>query len=318
VTPVETDVVDEAAQVLATEAGRPAQGTSRKPGTLRASAKPGERTSLTRKGLLHLILTIVGIAMVFPFIWMLLTSFKTLPQLLQDPLSFWPDPWTFSNYSDAWNAAPFAQAYMNSIYITVLAVVGTLLTASMAGYAFARIKFRGSKIIFIIFLATQMIPKQVTLIPFYLIMSNFGWVDSHLSLIIPAMMVNPFAVFLMRQFVMSLPRELEEAALMDGAGRWRTFWSVVLPNLGPGIGALSIIVALDVFNAFLFPLVLLNSPDLFTVPLLLSSFSGQYGAVNYGLIMAASAVATIPMLVAFVIGQRKIIASMAASGLGGR
>lgn len=267
---------------------------------------------------LHVVLIAAGVGMAFPFAWMLLTSFKTLKQLLQDPLSFWPDPWTVDNYVQAWNAVPFAQAYVNSIYIVLLAVAGTLVTASMAGYAFARIRFRGSRAIFIVFLATQMIPKQVTLIPFYLLMSKFGWVDSHLSLIVPAMLVNPFAVFLMRQFVLSLPRELEEAALVDGAGRWRTFWSIILPNLKPGLGALSIIVALDVWNSFLFPLVLLNSPDLFTVPLLLASFRGQFGSINYGLVMAASAIATIPMLVAFVIGQRRILSSMAASGLGGR
>lgn len=276
------------------------------------------RRRLGRSAVLHIGLVVGGLAMVFPFLWMLLTSLKTLPQLLQDPLSFWPAPWTIQNYIDAWNAAPFAQAYANSIYITVLAVVGTLLTASMAGYAFARIRFRGSRFIFVVFLATQMIPKQVTLIPFYLLMSNLGWVDSHLSLIVPAMLVNPFAVFLMRQFVLSLPKELEEAAIVDGAGRWRIFWSVILPNLKPGLGALSIIVALDVWNSFLFPLVLLNTPDLFTVPLLLSSFRGQFGSINYGLVMAASAVATFPMLVAFVIGQRRILNSMAASGLGGR
>jgi multiple sugar transport system permease protein len=267
---------------------------------------------------LHVVLIAVGVGMAFPFAWMLLTSFKTLKQLLQDPLSFWPDPWTVDNYVQAWNSVPFAQAYVNSIYIAVLVVAGTLVTASMAGYAFARIRFRGSRAIFIVFLATQMIPKQVTLIPFYLLMSKFGWVDSHLSLIVPALLVNPFAVFLMRQFVLTLPRELEEAALVDGAGRWRTFWSVVLPNLRPGLGALSIIIALDVWNSFLFPLVLLNSPDLFTVPLLLASFRGQFGSINYGLVMAASAIATIPMLIAFVIGQRRILNSMAASGLGGR
>ena len=281
-------------------------------------ARPGSARRRLSATVLHVALVVAGVAMVFPFIWMLITSFKTLPQLLQDPTSFWPAPWTLDNYVEAWNAVPFAQAYFNSIYICVLAVVGTLLTASMAGYAFARIKFRGSRLIFIVFLATQMIPKQVTLIPFYLLMAQFGWVDSHLALIVPAMIANPFAVFLMRQFVLSLPKELEEAALVDGAGRWRTFWSIILPNLKPGLGALSIIVALDVWNSFLFPLVLLNSPDLFTVPLLLSSFRGQFGSINYGLVMAASAVATIPMLIAFVIGQRRILNSMAASGLGGR
>lgn len=268
--------------------------------------------------LLHVLLIIGGIVMVFPFVWMLLTSFKTLPQLLTDPLAFLPDPWTFDNYTEAWNAVPFGQAYLNSIYIAVLVVIGTLITASMAGYAFARIPFRGSKVIFIVFLATQMIPAQVTLIPFYLLMSQLGWVDSHLSLIVPGLLANPFAVFLMRQFVLSLPKELEEAAIVDGAGRWRIFWSVILPNLKPGLAALSIIVSLGVWNAFLFPLVLLNTPDLFTVPLLLTSFQGQFGSVNYGLVMAASAISTVPMLIVFVIGQRRILNSMAASGLGGR
>ncbi|WP_082569098.1 carbohydrate ABC transporter permease [Microbacterium sp. Root180] len=286
----------------------------------RARPAPVQARSKRRFGsiALHVALVVAGIAMVFPFVWMLLTSFKTLPQLLQDPLKFLPDPWTLDNYTEAWTAVPFGQAYLNSIYIAVLVVIGTLITAAMAGYAFARIPFRGSRVLFIVFLATQMIPAQVTLIPFYLLMSQFGWVDSHLALIVPGMLANPFAVFLMRQFVLSLPKELEEAAIIDGAGRWRIFWSVVLPNLKPGLAALSIIVSLSVWNAFLFPLVLLNTPDLFTVPLLLTSFQGQFGSVNYGLVMAASAIATIPMLIVFVIGQRRILNSMAASGLGGR
>ncbi|SFR52369.1 multiple sugar transport system permease protein [Microbacterium azadirachtae] len=281
----------------------------------RTAGRGRRRASAT---LLHVVLIVGGLGMVFPFVWMLLTSFKTLPQLLKDPLSVLPNPWTFDNYAEAWNAVPFAQAYLNSAYIAVLVVIGTLVTASMAGYAFARIRFRGSRVLFIVFLATQMIPKQVTLIPFYLLMTQLGWVDSHLALIIPGMIANPFAVFLMRQFVLSLPKELEEAALVDGAGRIRTFFQVILPNLRPGLAALSIIVALDVWNSFLFPLVLLNTPDLFTVPLLLQSFQGQFGSINYGLVMAASAISTVPMLIVFVIGQRRILNSMAASGLGGR
>ncbi|GAA1440974.1 carbohydrate ABC transporter permease [Leifsonia poae] len=282
------------------------------------AAREGLAGSRARKTALHIVLALAGLAMVFPFIWMLITSFKTLPQLLNDPLSFLPQPFTLQNYVDAWNDAPFAQAYFNSIYIAVLVVIGTLVTAAMAGYGFARIPFRGNRVLFVVFLATQMIPIQVTLIPFYFLMAKLGWVDSHLSLIIPAALANPFAVFLMRQFVLSLPKELEEAALVDGAGRWRIFWSIILPNLRPGLGALAIIVALGTWNNFLLPLVLLNSQDLFTVPLLLQSFRGQFGSINYGLIMAASAVATIPMLIAFVIGQRRILNSMAASGLGGR
>lgn len=267
---------------------------------------------------LHVFLIVSSVAMVFPFVWMLLNSFKTLNQLLTRPLSLLPDPWLFTNFSESWNALPFGRAYVNSIYITVFTVVGTLLTASMAAYGFSRFKVFGSRTLLIVFLATQMIPKQVSLIPFYLLMSRFGWVDSHLALIVPGMLANPFAIFLMRQFMLTLPIELEEAALLDGAGRIRIFWSVVLPNVRPGLGALAIITALDAWNNFLMPLVLLNSQENFTVPLLLAAFRGQYGNIDYGLLMAASAISTIPMLIAFILGQRRIVASLASAGMGGR
>ena len=175
-----------------------------------------------------------------------------------------------SNWPEAWNALPFGRAYANSFYITALIVAGTLLTTSMAAYGFSRLPFRGSRAIFAVFLAMQMVPKQVTLIPFYFLMARIGWVDSHLALIIPAILVNPFGVFLMRQFIASIPGELEEAAMIDGASRWRIYWSIILPAIRPGLGALGIIVALDAWNNFLLPLVLLNSTELFTVPLLLS------------------------------------------------
>lgn len=267
---------------------------------------------------LHVILALAGIIFVVPFIWMLLTSFKGLEQLLQAPLSIIPDPWVPANWADAWNALPFGRAYLNSIYITVLIVAGTILTSSMAAYGFARIPFRGSNVLFWVFLSMQMVPKQVTLVPFYFLMAQIGWIDSHLSLIVPAIMINPFAVFLARQFILSVPKELEEAALVDGASRWRIYWKIILPAIRPGLGAIGIIAALDAWNNFLLPLVLLNSRELFTVPLLLSQFQGQYGGMNYGIIMAATALSTVPMLIAFVIGQKQIIASLATSGLGGR
>lgn len=266
----------------------------------------------------HPLVLLAGLTMVAPFIWMVLTAFKGLPQLLQHPLSILPDPWVFTNFADAWDALPFGRAYANSIYITVLVVAGTLLTTSMAAYGFSRIPFKGSKALFMVFLAMQMVPKQVTLVPFYFLMAQIGWVDSHLALLIPAIMVNPFGVFLARQFIVSIPVELEEAAMIDGASRWRIYWTIILPTIRPGLGALAIIVALDAWNNFLLPLVLLNSTELFTVPLLLSQFQGQYGGMNYGLVMAATALSTVPMLIAFVIGQRQIIESLATSGLGGR
>lgn len=283
-----------------------------------AALRPRRRGLRPSRLVLHLILLVGAVGMFAPFVWMVLSSFKTLPQLLTRPLSLLPEPWTASNFADAWAALPFGRAYLNSVYITVLIVAGGILTTSMAGYAFARIRFHGSKALFAVVLVCQMIPKQVTLVPFYLLMSKFGWVDSHLSLIIPGMLVNPFGIFLTRQFILSVPAELEEAAMLDGASRPRTFFRVILPLIRPGLGALGIIIAIDAWNNFLMPLILLNRTELFTVPLLLSQFQGQFGGVNYGLIMAATSLSTIPMLIAFVIGQRQIISSLATSGLGGR
>lgn len=267
---------------------------------------------------LHWLLIVGSLCMFGPFVWMVLSSFKTLPQLLAHPLSFLPDPFTADNFSEAWAALPFGRAYLNSIYITVLIVAGGILTTAMAGYAFARIPFRGSKYLFAMVLVCQMIPKQVTLVPFYQLMSWLGWVDSHLAIIIPGILMNPFGIFLCRQFIRSIPNELEEAAMLDGCSRLRTFFQVVLPLIRPGLGALGVIIAIDAWNNFLMPLIMLNSTELFTVPLLLSQFQGQFGGVNYGLIMAATSLSTIPMLIAFIIGQRQIINSLASSGLGGR
>lgn len=266
----------------------------------------------------HLACLVGGSLFAAPFLWMLLTSVKPLKQILQAPLSILPWEWTWSNYADAWNALPFGSAYWNSFYICVVVIVGTLLTGAMAAYGFARIDFPGAKALFLLFLAMQMVPKQVTIVPFYLLMSKIGWVDSHLALIVPAMLCNPFAVFLLRQFVRSLPLELEEAALLDGAGRLRSFWHIVLPNIRPGLGAIGVVVALDTWNNFFYPLVLLNTDTKFTLPLLLSAFQGSIGGVNYALIMAASAITVVPMLIAFLLGQRWILNSMAMSGMGGR
>lgn len=265
----------------------------------------------------HLALGIGAFVMVAPFIWMLLTSAKTLHQILMDPLSLIPRPFTLENYVSAFDAVSFPRAYFNSIYICALVVVGTLLTSSMAAYAFARIDFRGSKVIFAVFLATQMLPMQVTIVPLYLVLAKLGWVDSHLALIVPAALSNPFGVFLMRQFIRSLPGELEEAARIDGAGRWRIFFSVILPNLKPGLAALGIITAIGSWNAFFLPLVVLNSPDLFTVPLLLSQFVGQFGGINYAMVMAASTISIVPMLLVFLVAHKRILNSMAMSGMGG-
>lgn len=287
------------------------------PNTSRTSAR---RRRLVRPGTIarHAVLIVISATMIGPFVWMVLSSFKGTPQFLSDPTSILPSPWVPQNFSDAWSALPFSRAYLNSLYIMALSVAGTLLTSALAGYAFARIEFRGAKVLFALFLVVQMVPMQVTLVPLYFLLAELGWIDSHLALIVPAMLVNPFGVFLMRQFVRTIPKELEEAALIDGCGRWRIFLSIIVPNIRPGLGALAIIAALESWNNFLLPLIVLNTTDLFTVPLLLSQFEGQYGGLNQGLIMAATTISTIPMLLLFLVAQRQIMSSLATSGLGGR
>ncbi|MET8699604.1 carbohydrate ABC transporter permease [Kitasatospora sp. NPDC058032] len=274
-------------------------------------------TTAPRQLLLHTGLVLGGLLMLFPFVWMVLTSFKGVGQMINEPLSWLPSPWRTRNYPDVLREVPIGRAYWNSMYIAAITVAATLLTGAMAAYAFARIPFRGSGPLFGLFLATQMVPAQVTIVPLYIMLAKLQLIDSHLALILPAI-ANPFAVFLLRQFIRAVPVELEEAARIDGAGRWTIFWRIVLPNIRPGLWTLGIIVFLASWNSYFFPLVFLNSSELFTVPLLLDSFNSQRGGIDYGLTAALSAMTVVPMLIAFLIGQRKILDSMASSGLGGR
>jgi multiple sugar transport system permease protein len=266
---------------------------------------------------LHLALIAGALVMLFPFLWMLLTAFKDMRQSLQVPPHWLPNPWVWENFPESLTALPFGRAYFNSAYIVAIVVVATLLTASMAAYAFARIDFPGSRPLFILFLATMMVPRQVTIIPLYVIMAQIGWIDSHLAIIVPSALLNAFAVFLLRQFVKAIPIELEEAAILDGASRWTIYWTIILPLLKPGLAALTVLTFLDTWNNFFTPLIFLNSPEQFTVPLLLNQFRSQF-SIDYGHLMAGSAIAIVPVMVVYVLGQRAIIESVAAAGLSGK
>ncbi|HEY0735293.1 MAG TPA: carbohydrate ABC transporter permease [Herpetosiphonaceae bacterium] len=285
---------------------RARRGTGEKPGTNRAQTI-----------LLHILLSIGAIMMVFPFLWMILTSLKDLSQAFIIPPKWIPDPVVWSNYPASLQALPFGRAYFNSFYISFIVVGATLITASMAAYAFAKIRFPGHEIVFMLFLATMMVPGQVTIIPLYLIMQQLGWVNTHLSIIVPGALFNAFAVFLLRQFIRGIPKELEEAAIVDGANRWRIYWSIILPLLVPAMSALGIFLFLGSWNNYFIPLIFLSDPNLFTVPLMLDQFKGQY-TVDWTLLMAGSAIAVIPVLVVYLIGQRKIIEGITLTGLTGR
>jgi multiple sugar transport system permease protein len=264
--------------------------------------------------LLHLLLLCGALVMAAPFLWMLLTSLKNTSQAFSDPPTWIPNPFVWSNFPDSLNALPFGLAYFNSAYIAFVVVFCQLLTCSMAGYAFARIKFPGRNIIFVLFLATLMIPFQLTIIPVFLTMKQLGWLDTHLSLIVPPALFSAFGVFLMRQFIMSIPIELEEAAIVDGANRWTIYWQILLPLLKAPLAALGIFSFLAMWNDFFRPLIMLNTPEKFTVPLMLSQFRGQY-ATEWTMVMAGSVIAVIPVLIVYIIFQRQIIQGIATTGL---
>ncbi|MBS4205146.1 carbohydrate ABC transporter permease [Bacillus sp. FJAT-49754] len=266
--------------------------------------------------LVHLLIIIGSMIMIFPFLWSISSSLKDISQIFIVPPEFIPKPFVWSNYPASLQAMPFGLAYWNSFYITVLVVGVQLFTASMAAYAFAKIRFRGSNFLFIFFLATMMIPKQVTMIPTFMIMDWIGWLDTHLTLIVPGALFNAFAVFLLRQFIMGIPNELEEAAVMDGAGPLRVYWSVILPLVKPALAAVGIFIFMGSWNNFLEPLIYLSTPELFTVPLLLNYFKGLY-VTDWALMMAGSTISIIPVLIIYIIAQKHIIEGVALTGIKG-
>jgi multiple sugar transport system permease protein len=286
--------------------------------TTKDVSQPVESTSragrLVASVLLYVAVTIGALVMFMPFAWMLLASLKDLGQIYQVPPNWIPDPFVFQNYVNAWTSVPFATGYINSAIVTVTVVVVNLLTCSMAAYAFARIEFPFRHTLFILFLATLMVPEQVTIIPLYIIIESVGLIDTLLSLIIPYALFNAFGVFLLRQFIKSLPIDLEEAAIVDGANRWTIYWRIILPLIRPALAAFGIFTFLFQWNNFFRPLVFLNNIDNYTVPLAINFFRGQY-ATDFALLMAGSAISIVPVLIVYAIGQRQIIEGIATTGL---
>mgnify|MGYP001168469105 CR=1 FL=1 len=264
--------------------------------------------------LLHILLSLGAFVMVFPFLWTLSSSLKTTAQIFQFPPNWIPNPIQWENYIRSFQAMPFDLAYFNSFYITVIVVVFQVLFCSLAAYAFAKFTFPGEKCLFFLVISIMMVPKQVIIIPQYLILQQFGWIDSHLALIIPELLFKAFGIFLLRQFIRGIPKELEEAAIIDGANPLRIWWSIILPLIRPALAAFAIFAFKDMWNQFLEPLVYLNSPELFTVPMLLNSFKGLYTA-DWALLMAGTVISVLPILIVYVIMQRQIIEGITLTGI---
>lgn len=263
---------------------------------------------------LHIVLIFWGLLTILPLAWMVSSSLKQSADIFLIPPKLLPNPIEWHNYADSWTQLPFGHAYINSFTVCGIILVFTLLTSSMAGYSFAKLRFPGKDIVFVLFLATMMVPFQVTMIPTFIIMKYMGLLDTLSSLIIPAMLCNAFGVFLLRQFIKGIPDELEESAILDGCNYWQIFVKIMLPLLKPPLAALGIFSFMGNWNNFMGPLIYLSSPDTFTVPLLLNQFRGLY-TTNWELMMAAACIAIIPVLVAYIVGQKYIIEGITLTGM---
>lgn len=265
---------------------------------------------------LHAILILGACVMVLPLFWMMTSSLKDISQIFLIPPKWIPDPFVWSNFERSLKALPFDKAYFNSIYISVLVVILQLFTCSLAAFAFAKINFPYRNALFILFVAMLMVPEQVTIIPLYLIMKEIGWLDSHLSIIVPPAIFSAFGVFLLRQFFKTIPNDLEEAAIVDGASLPTIYFRIMLPLIKPSLSALGIFTFLGMWNSFFHPVIFLSTPDLFTVPLMLNMFKGLY-ITDWTLMMAGSTIALVPALVAYLFTQRYVIEGIAMTGIKG-
>ena len=265
--------------------------------------------------IVHLILLAGTIIVVFPFLWMILTSFKTNGEAMQIPPTIIPTTWVTDAYSEIVTAIPFATVYMNTIISAVVTTAVQVAFCAMAAYAFARIEFPFKNIIFLIILSVLMVPGQIFLIPQYLIVQKLGLLDTLPALMLPNLF-SAFGTFLLRQFFMSLPKELEEAAVLDGCSRFQIFGKIMLPLVKPGIVALVIFTARFAWNDFMWPLIVNTDSQKMTLAPALSLLKGQY-LTNYPVQMAGAVMAVLPLVIVFIIFQRQFIEGVAQSGIKG-
>jgi len=266
----------------------------------------------------YAILAVLALVFILPLLWMLVTSFKTTSAATSQPLSWIPNPFTAESYrplASTTSQTPVVLWFFNSLAAATINTVLIVVTASMAAYAFARMDFPGKKFLFGLIVGTIFIPGFILLIPNFLIVSDLNWLDTLWAVAIPSA-GGAFGVFFLRQIFLSLPREIEEAALLDGANQWQIFLRIVVPLVRPGLATLAVLSFLANWNDLIWPVYVLFSPNKFTLPPGLSILQGAY-SINYPVVMAGAVVASVPVIILFIFAQRHVIASVARSGLKG-
>jgi len=287
--------------------------------SLRAHRRLSQRQMLYlfQRGVLLLLVALGSVVFILPFAWMVSTSFKGSDEVLRFPPVWIPSSLHFDNYVEPWNRLPFATYYKNTLTVVGFNLVGTLLSSSIVAYGFARLRFRGRNLIFLVLLSTMMLPSQVTLVPTYYLFAKLGWVNSLKPLIIPVYFGSAFNIFLLRQFAMTIPTELDDAAKMDGCGFLSIYWRIILPLLRPALGVIAIFQFTYDWNDFFSPLIYVNSPKHFTVALGLRTLQSTILYVPMQHVMAMTLVSIIPVLAVFVVAQRKFIQGIVITGIKG-
>lgn len=268
---------------------------------------------------LYALLCVLAIPFLFPTWWMVTSSFKPVGEIFAYPPSLLPTSPRLTAYGEVFELQPFARQYVNSAYIATVVTLGTLLVSSLSGYAFARIRFRGANGLFLLVLAGLLIPSEVTIVPLFQLFHRFGLIDTHWPLILVPILGAPsvLATFIMRQFFLALPGELEEAARVDGLGRFAIYWRIALPLARPALGAVAIFTFLHSWNLYLEPIVFLSTPEKFTLPQALTLFVDAYGGPMWNVQLAAASLTAVPVLVVFVLAQRQFIEGLSHAGLKG-
>jgi multiple sugar transport system permease protein len=276
----------------------------------------GQRQASRSRWIMYGLLVISMLLVAGPFLWMVLGSVKTRSELLQLPPTWWPELATLANYERLFERLDFPRFFFNSTVVAVAITGGNLVFCSMIGYALAKLDFVGRNKLFLLVMATLMVPQGVIIVPLFILMANLGLVDTHAGLILP-FAAGAFGVFLMRQFMMGIPDELLEAARVDGASEWYLFWRIVMPLSGPALATLGILTFMSSWNMFTWPLVIATSEEMFTLPVALATFSrGQFSS-DYGLLMAGSLVIITPILIVFMVLQKHFTQGIATTGLKG-
>jgi len=267
---------------------------------------------------LYLVLVAYAVVALMPFAWMLVTSFKEQRDLFRVPPSFRPTllftDAPLHNYVEVWDRRDFVVYFRNSLIVSTLAAVGQVFTCSLAGYAFAKMTLPGKNVLFALVLATAFVPAEVTIIPEFLLMRHLGWIDTWLPLIVPSFLVGAFGTFMLREYFGALPDAYGEAAVMDGANPFQVFFRIYLPLAQPALVAIFVIAFITNWDELLRPLIFLNAPELFTVPLGLLSFFGQYEAAWHQL-MAGSVISVLPLVLVYVLTQRYVLQGFMGGGI---